>query len=261
MANPYRFYTYAYLREDRTPYYIGKGSGNRAYSKNHGKVPIPPKDRILILKKNLSEERSFQHEIYMISVLGRKDLKTGILINRTNGGEGNGGRILNEEHKRKISETSKGRKHTEKTKEKLRNLSKGRKHTEKTIKKLKEKRKLQKFSEETRKKISERMKGENHFLYGKKHSEETKKLQSEVKMGENNPFYGKKHTQKWKNMMMETLCKYEYEIISPDEEIFHTKNLSEFCREHNLHNGAMCLVSQGKRKYHKNWKVEKQLVS
>jgi hypothetical protein len=51
MKNPQRFYTYAYLRLDGTPYYIGKGQRDRAYSKNHINIFVPPKDRILFLKK------------------------------------------------------------------------------------------------------------------------------------------------------------------------------------------------------------------
>ena len=103
MANPNRFYTYAYLREDRTPYYIGKGKGNRAFIKNRKGVN-PPKGitRIIFLKQNLNEEEAFKHEIYMIAVFGRKDLGTGILHNKTDGGEGCCGAIRSEEWKRNI---------------------------------------------------------------------------------------------------------------------------------------------------------------
>ena len=55
-----RFYTYAYLRVDRTPYYIGKGSGRRWCTKGNCEVK-PPKDksRIIILKQNLIEEEEY----------------------------------------------------------------------------------------------------------------------------------------------------------------------------------------------------------
>jgi len=78
------YYTYAYLREDRTPYYIGKGKSDRAYRRSRKDIQ-PPKDknRIIFLKINLTEEQAFNHEIYMIAVFGRKDLGTGILHNRT----------------------------------------------------------------------------------------------------------------------------------------------------------------------------------
>ena len=84
------YYTYAYLREDGTPYYIGKGRKNRI-NNQHVNVPVPPKDRRVYLKQGLSEIDAYRHEMYLIDVLGRKDLGTGMLINRSPGGEGNSG--------------------------------------------------------------------------------------------------------------------------------------------------------------------------
>jgi hypothetical protein len=105
MVNPNRFYTYAYLRVDRTPYYIGKGKGNRAYNKHQKGISVPKnKSRIIFLKQNLTEEEAFKHEIYMIAVFGRKDLGAGILRNRTDGGDGSSGAVRSEEWRRSISE-------------------------------------------------------------------------------------------------------------------------------------------------------------
>ena len=70
------YYTYAYLREDRTPYYIGKGKDRRVYVRSKDRAIKPPTDksRIILLKQNLTEEEAFKHEKYMIAVFGRKDL-------------------------------------------------------------------------------------------------------------------------------------------------------------------------------------------
>ena len=160
------YYTYAYLREDKTPYYIGKGKGNRAYKKKRGKIN-PPKDksRIIYLKQNLTEEEAFKHEIYMIAVLGRKDLGTGILHNRTDGGEGSSGAVKSEDTIRKMREASKGntnmlgKTHSEETKRKISEAKKGKTRSEETKIKMSEAQKGRTHSEETRRKLSELVKG------------------------------------------------------------------------------------------------------
>jgi|DEB0MinimDraft_6_1074348.scaffolds.fasta_scaffold103532_2 hypothetical protein len=84
------YYTYAYLREDGTPYYVGKGTGRRAYVKHRrGKgnfVPVPEENRILILKTFNDEESAYRHEEYMIFHYG-KEKDGGILINLCEGGK------------------------------------------------------------------------------------------------------------------------------------------------------------------------------
>jgi hypothetical protein len=80
------FYTYLWLREDGTPYYIGKGHGDRAFSK-HRIGSAPPKSQIIV--ETFPDEMSaFEAEIFLISYYGRIDLGTGCLRNRADGGQG-----------------------------------------------------------------------------------------------------------------------------------------------------------------------------
>ena len=191
------YYTYTFLREDRTPYYIGKGKGNRAHRRRYiGIKPPKDKSRIIVLKQNLTEEEAFKHEIYMIAVFGRKDLGTGILHNRTDGGEGSSGAIKSEEHKRKVSEALKGKIISGETKRKMSEAKKGKNHpnygrtlSEETRKKLSEAHKN--ISEETRRKMSEAHKNPSEETKrklseaqtGKIHSDETKRKIGEASKG------------------------------------------------------------------------------
>jgi len=162
------YYTYAYLREDKTPYYIGKGRGNRAYDKKRTIKAPTDKSRILFLKKNLTEAEAFKHEVYMIFVLGRKDLGTGILRNRTNGGEGASGAVHSEEQKRKNSAANSGEKNPRF------NVA---------------------WTEEQKKAQSERMTGkcagEKNPMFGALRTKEWKQTHSERMTGDKNPQYGK----------------------------------------------------------------------
>lgn len=128
------YYVYAYLRKDGTPYYIGKGTENRAWiphryktkSSNYLKgVNIPPDNRIIILESNLTSIGAFALERRMIRWYGRKDNNTGILQNRTDGGEGLDGVIRTEEWKNNISKSHLGKVKSKSHKENLSKALKG----------------------------------------------------------------------------------------------------------------------------------------
>ena len=98
----------------------------------------------------------------MISVFGRKDVGTGILRNKTNGGEGVSGWMANDAQKAKLSKAHKGKTKSPETRRKMSEAHKSRwaKVVDRTV------------SPNTKEKMSKSQKG-------RKHSPETKLKMSE----------------------------------------------------------------------------------
>lgn len=172
-----RFYVYVYLDPRKKgefkygdyefeyePFYVGKGHGKRSLEhlresqlkhKTHknnkikkirqeGYEPI-----IVKISENLFELDAFDSEVKLINLIGRHDLSSGPLTNKTDGGEGIIGLIKTKEHRKNLSISRTGYKHTD----------------------------------EAKKKISDSLRGKRGRNTGNKHSEETKKQISESKKG------------------------------------------------------------------------------
>ena len=250
-----KYYTYAYLREDGTPYYIGKGKGCRINGKHHN-IKVPPKERRVHLKQNLTEAEAFRHEIYMISVFGRKDLGTGILRNRTDGGEGASGRVLSEEHKKKIGLSNRGKllgfKRTEEFKQKISKTTKGKEISAKTRKKLSNALKGNKngqgckgfkHTQETKDKLSKIMRKPDeevspHTLYAREYKKERQKYSNE----------------EWNNIKRQKRIEIQtktYQITFDDGRTIIVSGLRKFAKENGYSSGIFNVMN-GTYKKHKD---------
>lgn len=180
------YYLYRHIRLDKNePFYIGIGTiqviDNKYYyysrAKDKGnrniiwiRIVAKTKYKIDILLESEDYEFIKQKEIEFVKLYGRIDLKTGILANMTDGGEG----CLN------ISPESLIKRNQKLT---------GQKRTEEFKKKLSEDRKGEKnpcfgriFSEEEKVNVSKRMKGHKYNL-GKIATEEHKKKILDSRLG------------------------------------------------------------------------------
>lgn len=199
---PEGFYVYIIYRPDGRPCYVGKGKGNRyrdhfvnnekgSWNPNLARI-IKNANRKLcveIVQDSMSEKHAFSLEESLIREIGRKQ-NGGPLVNLTDGGEGECGRVVSEEVRESIRKRMLGN-----------TFTRGKKHTPEHIEKAAAKKRGKHPSEETRKKMSEAQKRRaargDHPALGYKWTPEQR---AKIK-GHKGPVHTEEHKQKMSKRM------------------------------------------------------------
>jgi hypothetical protein len=138
-------YVYRHIRLDKNePFYIGIGNNDyrRSMSKRSrnamwNNIVTKTDYEVEIMLDGLTWDEACEKEKEFIAIYGRRDLKTGILCNMTDGGEGTIGRkisdinrinLINRNIGNNYGKLTKGIKRTEEQKQKLKGLWSGSKH-------------------------------------------------------------------------------------------------------------------------------------
>jgi hypothetical protein len=278
------FFVYElYDETKKEPFYVGKAAyphrpyehieeayGTRISIKNRHKLntikKIVKENHNILIKivfSSTDEQSALDEEIRLIALYGRKDLKTGILTNMTNGGDGITGHIHSQHSRKKISEALKNR--PKEIRRQAAEKIKG--HTFNKGRILSEEHKNKISKANMGRKIDRDITGENNPFYNKNHSEISKEKmsiwKSENYKGENNPFYGKNHsTESKQKISKNNINQSLYELISPKNEVYYiySYQLDNFCVENNLNKGSLKNSCLENRSY-KGWLIKKTKIN
>lgn len=238
------FYVYVHKKASNGEiFYVGKGKDSRyktTFNRSTHWKNVAQKHGVKfeILFSYISEDEAFEAEEFLIKEIGRLDLKTGKLVNKTNGGEGQSGRIQSnlEKEKRAISllgnKSRTGQKISFSEIEKRAAALRGKPRPDDVRKKI--------SIAHTGKKLSDDRKLHlRNINLGKKHSKETKIKMSESRSGKRNP-------------------KFDSNIyFFENEKGLEFKGFqSEFIKKFNLNQGLVGMVIRGQRSHTAGWHLK-----
>lgn len=128
------FYVYVWHSANGTPFYVGKGTGKRAReisrrTADFRAVHAEGGCYVEIVDEFILESQAHAYEIELIALYGRRECG-GLLVNKTDGGEGSSGFVHSDETRTKLSAMRTGTIDTDETREKKSAWQRGRTLTE-----------------------------------------------------------------------------------------------------------------------------------